>query len=215
MILYKKDSKEKIRFLEIKTEGSDLIQISGIVGTDNPVEHRKTCKSKNIGKSNETKSREQAIFEMESKIREKLTEGYFYTIKECETEEVILPMLAKSYDDEKHKIDWNNCFIQPKLDGQRVLAIKKNGKVKLISRDGKEITTLNHIIKQLENSKIPDNIYDGEAYNLELGSFQDQMKAIKKYTKGLTEKINFNVYDIILNKPYNERFEYLKSIFNV
>lgn len=210
--LYKKDSSGKTRFLEIKTEGSDLIQTSGVLGTNSPTEHRKTCQSKNIGRSNETKSEEQAILEMESKIREKLTEGYFRTIEECKTEVVILPMLAKSYNDEEKKIDWNNCFIQPKLDGQRVLAIKKNGKVNLMSRDGKEIITLEHIIKQLENPSIPDNIYDGEAYNLELGSFQEQMKAIKKYRKGITEQIQFNCYDIISDLPFYKRYEILRNI---
>ena len=120
-----------------------------------------------------------------------------------------------AYSDHKHKIDWDNCYVQRKYDGQRVLAIKKEGKVKLISRDGKEIITLKHIVEQLESPNIPDNIYDGEAYNLELGSFQDQMKAIKKYTKGLTEKINFNIYDIVLNEPYSDRFKKLSIIFAV
>lgn len=213
MILYKKDSKEKIRFLEIKTEGSDLIQISGIVGTDNPVEHRKTCKSKNIGKSNETKSREQAIFEMESKIREKLTEGYFYTIKECETEEVILPMLAKNFDDEKHKIDWNNCFIQPKLDGMRCLAhIKSNGNVTLISRDGKIITNMEHIIDDL-SSIGEDIILDGELYAHGL-TFQENMKLIKKWRTNTSELIKFHVYDIINDLPFKDRKirEFIKDL---
>lgn len=213
MILYKKDSKEKIRFLEIKTEGSDLIQISGIVGTDNPVEHRKTCKSKNIGKSNETKSREQAIFEMESKIREKLTEGYFYTIKECETEEVILPMLAKSFDDEKHKIDWNNCFIQPKLDGMRCLAhIKSNGNVTLISRDGKIITNMEHIMNDLSTIG-EDIILDGELYAHGL-TFQENMKLIKKWRTNTSELIKFHVYDILNDLPFKDRKirEFIKDL---
>lgn len=213
MILYKKDSKEKIRFLEIKTEDSDLIQISGIVGTDNPVEHRKTCKSKNIGKSNETKSKEQAIFEMESKIREKLTEGYFYTIKECETEEVILPMLAKSFDDEKHKIDWNNCFIQPKLDGMRCLAhIKSNGNVTLISRDGKIITNMEHIMDDL-SSIGEDIILDGELYAHGL-TFQENMKLIKKWRTNTSELIKFHVYDIINDLPFKDRKirEFIKDL---
>ena len=37
MKLFKKDTRGNTRFLEIKTEGSDLIQISGIVGTDSPI----------------------------------------------------------------------------------------------------------------------------------------------------------------------------------
>lgn len=201
-ILYKKDIKGKIRFLEIKTEGSDLIQISGIVGTDSPVEHRKTCKSKNIGKSNETKSREQAVFEMESKIREKLTEGYFHTIEECKTEEVILPMLAKSFGDEEDKIDWSTAYMQPKLDGMRCLAHIKNNNVVLVSRDGKIIPNMEHIIDELID--LDDQILDGELYAHGL-SFQENMKLIKKYRKGETEKVKYHVYDRVSTECFTDR----------
>lgn len=207
-ILYKKDSKGKIRVWEIYTLGDTIIQLSGLLD-GKLVTNSKKCTSKNVGRSNETSPENQAILEMQSGINSKLDEGYFYTIEEAKNEEVILPMLAKNYNDEKHKIDWENCYVQPKLDGQRVLAIKKNGKVKLLSRDGKEITTLKHIIEQLENSNIPDNIYDGEAYNIELGSFQEQMKAIKTINEN-TCKVNYNIYDIVINKPFSERLNILK-----
>lgn len=213
-ILYKKDSKGKIRVCNLRTNGAELIQESGLID-GKLVLHSKICTPKNVGKSNETTGEQQAILELESEWKQKKDEGYFETVKEAEKEEVILPMLAKSYNDEKGKIDWSGyVFIQPKLDGQRMLAIKKNGIVKLLSRDGKEITTLNHIIEKLENRSIPDNIYDGEAYNLELGGFQNQMKAIKSYKKGITEKINFNIYDLILDKPFSERYKLLKKALN-
>ena len=211
-ILYKKDSKGKIRIWEIYTLGDTIIQLSGLLD-GKLVTNSKKCTSKNVGRSNETSPENQAILEMQSEINSKLDEGYFYTIEEAKNEEVILPMLAKNYNDEKHKIDWENCYVQPKLDGQRVLAIKKNGKVKLLSRDGKEITTLKHIIEQLENSNIPDNIYDGEAYNIELGSFQEQMKAIKTINEN-TCKVNYNIYDIVINKPFSERLNILRNIFS-
>ena len=204
MKLYKKDTKGKTRFLEIKTEGSDLVQISGVIDTDNPIEHRKTCKGKNIGKSNETTPEKQAKLEMQSKIEEKLTEGYFKTIKEVDSEEVILPMLAKSYGDEKHKIDWDNCYIQPKLDGQRAL-----GKDKLISRQGKIIENLDHIVKLLDKTEFH---LDGECY-AHGKNFQENMRLIKKYRKGETEEIAYHVYDLVLDKPFNERNRILNGYF--
>lgn len=210
--LYKKDSKGKVRILTIGANEGQVFQTSGLL-EGKKVEHVSLSKGKNIGKANETTPREQAILEAKAKIKNKLDQGYFEAIEETD-KEVILPMLAKSYEKECHKIDWGNCFIQKKLDGMRVLAFKEEGKVKLFSRKGKEIKTLNHIINQLENNTIPDGIYDGEAYCLELGSFQEQMKAIKKYTKGITEKINYNIYDIVIDKPYYERFKIIKSIFN-
>lgn len=210
--LYKKDTKDKIRTLTIKTMDGVLFQISGILNGKQVVNSSQAV-PKNVGKINATTATEQAILEAQSKFKDKLTKGYFKTLKEAKNNSVTLPMLAKSYDKESHKINWSgDVFVQPKLDGMRCLAIKKNGKVKLISRKNKEITTLSHIVKQLEHKDIPDNIYDGELYSLKLGSFQEQMKAIKKIGEN-TEKINYHIYDIISNKPFSDRFKILENIF--
>ena len=138
--LYKRDSRGKIRIWQIYTQGALLIQESGLED-GKLVKHQKFCTPKNIGKSNGTDCNQQALLEMDSLIKQKLDEGYFETKELAESEKVILPMLAKSYDDEKHKIDWSkNVFIQPKLDGMRCLAhCKSNGDVELVSRDGKII----------------------------------------------------------------------------
>jgi len=211
--LYKLDTKGKCRILQIITEGSKIVQVSGLLDGAKTTNYSE-CVGKNIGRSNETTPEQQAILEAESKITERLKEGYFETLEEAQGGDVILPMLALDIKKLNGDIDWTNCYVQRKYDGQRVLAIKKNGKVKLLSRSGREIVTLQHIVEQLEELDIPDNIYDGEAFNLEVGSFQEQMKSIKKYTKGLTEKVDYNIYDIILDKPFRERFQILKTIFN-
>ena len=211
MILYKKDSKGKIRFVEIYSNENRVIQKHGII--DGKVVYNESeCIGKNIGKSNETTPERQAELEAQSKLLKKLDEGYYKTIDEANNETVVLPMLAKDFKIEEHKVQYP-CFVQKKYDGMRMLAIKKNGIVKLISRKGKEITTLDHIKVQLEVDSIPDNIYDGEAYSLEVGTFQEQMKAIKKESEN-TQKIDFNIYDVVLNIPYVERLEILKNIFN-
>jgi DNA ligase-1 len=204
--LYKLDSKSKIRVWSIWTEDGILIQEAGILD-GKLVQHSKQCKSKNVGKSNETSPEEQALLELESECKGKLTEGYFETIEEAKNEIVILPMLAKSYDDEKHKIDWikDKVYIQPKLDGQRCLAFIKNNVVKLISRDGKVIENMDHIKLSL-SFIMEDCILDGELYSMELGTFQENMKAIKKYRSGITEKIKYNVYDCITEENFTKRF---------
>jgi DNA ligase-1 len=214
MILYKKDTKGKIRFLKIWADSGNLYQESGILKGKSII-HTKVCKGKNIGKSNETTSEEQSVLEMNSKIEEKLSEGYFKTIEECNTEEVILPMLAKSYEDEKHKIDWNNCYIQPKLDGMRCLAfINGKGGVKLMSRQGKEITTVPHIVKEL-STITKEVILDGELYSYG-DNFQENMRLIKKFRPLETDvKIQYHVYDLISNLPFHARKirEYIKGLF--
>ena len=116
-------------------------------------------------------------------------------------------MLAKSYNDEKHKIDWlkDKVYVQPKLDGQRCLAFIKNNSITLMSRDGKIIKNMDHI--ELSLSFISEDcVLDGELYSLELGSFQENMKAIKKYRKGITEKIQYNVYDCVSEENFTKRF---------
>lgn len=202
--LYKKDSKDKIRIWRIRTDDSTIIQQSGILD-GKLAENKKEAKAKNIGKINETTPVEQAKLELESEYKSKLDEGYVEDINNINNP-VILPMLAKDFNKYKNKIDWNNCYIQPKLDGQRCLAfVKKDGSVKLISRDNKEIKNMDHIIKQLSNIK-KDIILDGELYNMDLGGFQEQMKAIKKYTPGVSELIDYNIYDIIDGSDFSGRF---------
>jgi len=214
MKLYKKDSNNKIRYLDIIASGDNIIQRSGILDTENEIEHTKKAKPKNIGKSNETTAEQQAVLEVESIIVSKLKEGYFKSILEAKNEIVILPMLAKNYNDEKHKIDWKECFIQPKLDGMRCLAhCNGKGVVKLVSRDGRLIDNMDHISDELARNIKEEIILDGELYCHGL-SFQENMKLIKKYRKGETENIKYHVYDLISEKPFYKRTvrQYIKNL---
>lgn len=211
--LFKKDTAGKIRTLEIYTEGADLCQKSGLIDGEK-VLHRKTCKAKNIGKSNETTPELQAYHEQMSKVAEKLDEGYFYTEKEAAEGEVVLPMLAAEYEKMSSKINWfDNVYAQPKLDGQRCLVIVKDGKVKLMSRAGKEIDTMDHIKKEIENiTSFESNfILDGELYAHGL-SFQDNMKLIKK-VRPETVNVMYHVYDMVdTDKVYSDRLNMLRAV---
>lgn len=221
--IYKKDTKEKLRFLTIEANTGYLRQHSGIVGTSNPIMHEKLCKGKNIGRSNETKPEEQAIKEADALYKDKLTKGYFNTIEEAESEIVILPMLAKSYKDEKHKIDWNSdvIFAQAKLDGMRCLAhINSLTKIILKSRDGKVIDTMMHIETDLMrlatrlNPNMFPHIIDGELY-VHGEDFQTNMECIKKYRKGITERVQFHIYDKINPESYTNRRGSLSFIYGL
>lgn len=213
MKLYKKDSKGKIRSLEIISEGNQLVQISGLLD-GKKVEHRSNCTSKNVGRSNETTPEEQAISEAASKLTKKIDQGYFETIEEAQNEVVILPMLAKDYKKESHKIDWNSLvYAQPKLDGMRCLVIMKNDKITLMSRTGKEIITMDHIKEDLMQSYLEGMILDGELY-AHGESFQENMKLIKKYRVGLSEAVSFHCYDVINLCEYEIRKSQLSGLFS-
>lgn len=83
VILYKKDSKGKIRYLKLYVEDDIFYQESGRLNTDNPIIHSKKCTPKNIGKSNETTGFRQAVSEMTSTINKKLDQDY-YTLEMLE-----------------------------------------------------------------------------------------------------------------------------------
>lgn len=211
--IYKTDSKGRLRYIAYSTDGDILVQESGLVDTDSPTVNRKQCHPKNIGKSNETSGEQQAELELEAKVTKKLKTEYFETIQEAQNQKVILPMLAKKYKDEKHKIgnfidENNHIYIQPKLDGYRCMAVIEHGGVTLWSRSNREITTMDHIREQLEY--LPDGIYDGELYTHGL-TFQQISKRIKKDRGDSTKLIQYHMYDMLLDLPFKVRMETLAA----
>lgn len=202
--LYKKDSKGNLRYLFIEASGDELIQTSGLFG-GKPVVNNSKCVGKNIGRSNETTPFEQAQAEAKAKFDKKLKEGYFRSEEEASNSLVILPMLAKVFGKEEKKVVYP-CYAQPKLDGMRGLADCYNSILK--SRSGNVIETLDHIIKGLPLENV---ILDGELY-AHGETFQENMRMIKKYRPGKTENVKYHVYDLVMDRPFNERFQILSSI---
>jgi len=204
--IYKKDSKGKIRQLTIEALGDHVIQISGIVGGKLTRQGSK-CHPKNIGKANATTAIEQAVLEAKAKVLDKLSGEYFWTADEAKTVDVILPMLAKDYNKEKSKIVYP-CYGQPKLDGMRALASSVNP---MISRKGKEITTMKHIQADINGNGLA-HYFDGELY-AHGKSFQENMKLIKKDRGDDTKEVKYHVYDMILpNHKFSERYILLKRL---
>lgn len=205
--IYKRDNSGKVRYLTVSTDGDMLIQTSGVMDTENPTVHIKQCKGKNIGKNNETSPAQQAESEGQSKLLEKLRQGYFENIEEAKQKggkDFLMPMLAHKYEDYKDDIVFP-CFVQPKLDGCRSLS---SIEAPFISRTNKPFENVGHIV-------LPDFqvTFDGELYAHGL-SFQENMKLIKKYRKGETEQVKYHVYDIVSNAPFSERSAFLKQVIN-
>jgi ATP-dependent DNA ligase len=202
--LFKKDSKNKIRILNIDVDGSYLIQTSGLIDGKHTV-NKSSCSPKNVGRSNETTAEDQALLQAEAKFVKKLKEGYFKTEQDAMDNVVILPMLAKVFGKEEKKIVYP-CYVQPKLDGMRGLG--DCNYATLTSRSGNIIETLDHITTKLPTL---DVILDGELY-AHGKSFQENMRMIKKYRPGTTEAVKYHVYDLISDKPFSERYKSLYSI---
>lgn len=205
--IYKKDSSGKIRYLEISNDGHFVVQESGVVGTNNPVINRSACEAKNVGKSNATTPESQAYIEAQAKLTEKMRLGYFNSIEEAQEKggkDFLLPMLAKDFKKEMKKVTFP-CYVQPKLDGIRALGTEEA----LMSRTGKEIDTLKHIVL----ADLEDVVLDGELYAHGI-SFQENMKLIKKYRPHLTEQVKYHVYDIVMDAPFEYRYRSLSYLIS-
>jgi DNA ligase-1 len=202
--LYKLDSKNKIRVLEISTHGSKLIQTSGLI-YGKKVTNTSECVGKNIGRANATTDDFQAILEAKSKVREKLKRGYFETMERALHGNVILPMLALDIKKLKKPIDWKTAYVQPKLDGMRCLGTANEMK----SRKNIRIDTMPHIQAEL-NDVINGFYLDGELYK-KGDSFQENMKLIKKYREEVSEQVKYHVYDLVSKTlPFKGRYDLLK-----
>src|SRR6056300_919981 len=96
--------------------------------------------------------------------------------------------------------------IEVKLDGVRVLAICRSGKVELFSRNGKQFHNFPHIIKEIENvlERKPspyDCVLDGEVMSKD---FQDLMKQVhRKDGKAATDSV-LHLFDFIPLKDFLE-----------
>lgn len=121
-------------------------------------------------------------------------------------------MLAHDYHKRGKDIRFP-CFLQPKLDGTRCVAVPGKG---LFSRNKKAYPHLEHIRHVVD--RLPANmVLDGELYSSEL-TFQEIVGLVKSET--LTErqeeqsrKIRMYVYDIVCDLPYEQRWVNLQLLF--
>lgn len=159
---------------------------------------------KNIGKKNETTPYEQAIKDATSKWKHKKREGYHELHK---THTAILPMLATPY---KRTMKFP-LFIQPKLDGLRCI-VYKDTEVRFQSRTGTLFTSLSHFQFDEFFNTYPDLILDGELYTDKI-PFEQLAGLIKRKASSTeTNKIQYHVYDLIMDKPFTYRNEILSSL---
>ena len=117
-------------------------------------------------------------------------------------------MLAKKWQDWKPYLIGKNITITEKLDGNRCIAICKNGKVRLLTRGGREYVGM--AVLENELSKFEDIVFDGE---LKLAD-NDEMSTNELYrlTTGALhsnesedkDNICFFVFDTM---PYNDWVE--------
>jgi DNA ligase-1 len=173
---------------------------------------------KNLGKSNETSILTQSLIHMRNLYLKKIKSGYSLKITNITTDN-IFPMALQVYDKHKKHIKYP-CYIQPKLDGIRLISKIENSEVKLMSRRLNEFIGFNFIKEEikllLEND--PDILLDGELYNHEL-SLQQISGIVRSEDENYEDKLKlkFYIFDCVdlhhHSLTFSERYEKLKELF--
>jgi DNA ligase 1 len=116
------------------------------------------------------------------------------------------PMLAQKYS--QNRVDWANCFVQRKYDGNRCIISRwEDGTMVAYSRNGKLIHTVDHILDSVVLN--PGESIDGELY-----CHGESLQTIRSWVTRQQEnskKLQFIGYDIIAPMSYSERFQLLQS----
>lgn len=213
--LYSRDKSGRIRFWNLKVQNNTIVRTWGLEGGKITSTSKFIEKGKNIGKTNETSAQEQALLEAKSIFKKQKDDGYLESREEAVKAVHIFPMLAHKWE-EKQKHISEPFWIQPKLDGVRMLATRGC----VISRSGKPILHLDHIVKEVDSILKPGQYLDGELYSHE-HSFEDITSMCRMTlqesadAKDLT-LLKYHVYDYFeidnLDETFVDRFAKLNSI---
>jgi DNA ligase-1 len=211
-----------------------IVTSHGYDGGKIVVNDKEVSVGKNIGKKNETTAYEQACLDARALWQKKKDAGYVdesasvpaaaaagagsaglaESRAKISSDEVPAPMLALDFNKRGKSIAFP-CYIQRKYDGTRCVGIPSIG---LFSRNRKAFPHLKHIKDELNTLVGSDLILDGELYSDKL-TFQEIVGLVKRETlkAGDNEKIkliHYHVYDIINDKPYEERYNRLEALFD-
>jgi DNA ligase-1 len=194
-----------------------IVTEHGQLGTDSPQTTEDTIsEGKNIGKKNETTAVRQAELEAQAKWEKQKKKGYVESLEAAQKGEVdeiieggIVPMLAQSFADHGHKIKYP-CYAQPKLDGIRCIAMVKDGKCTLWTRTRKPITSVPHIIKEVE--RLFGNLditLDGELYNHDLKKDFEKIVSMVRQEEPAEgcEIVQYHIYDVVTDQTFRDRWE--------
>lgn len=211
--LYKSDALEGMRFWQVGFDGENLVtrygRVNGAVQTSSVV-----VELNNSGRS----LLDQALLETRNRYRIKYREGYR---PPGSTDKPFLnAMKGPEYTHKKIKV-WP-VYVQPKLDGIRMLTYVDMGMIHMRSFNNTSFTNMQHLHTDLLEffQYLPTgSTLDGELYN-HLMSFQEitsAVKTVKKIHQDIN-KIQYWIYDIIYidhndGNSYDKRYELLVSAF--
>ena len=194
--LYGKSSDSKLKLWEVFTQNDVIVVRHGKLN-GKIQEKRTTAVPMNVGRSNETTASEQADTEALAKWVKQKKKGYFEDKEEALGFVTQTPMKAQNFNDHAKKIKYP-CYIQPKLNGQRML-IDSEGNCQ--SKQGESIDLPEHwkedISKLVKSGLMKDGV-DGEIFagHVKQGglSLQQVISAFRKPNEN-THRLFFAMYD--------------------
>ena len=212
--LYCLDKSGKERYWSVSVEeycGSVYVtRRYGQVGGKETETSTEIKEGKNIGRSNETTPRQQAESEAKSLWKKQVDAG-FVADRLSLSKIVLLPMLANKWE-EKAKYISEPFYVQPKLDGVRMLVGRLNGKFVALSRTGKTVK-MPHVEAELFPRLQEGEFLDGENYTPNLTFEQITGMCRTQDVHSDLESIKFHIFDYFhidrLSSTFEERTAYV------
>ena len=162
----------------------------------------------NIGKANETTALQQAELEYESTIKKQRDKKQYMLPGEDRSNLRPLPMLAHPYDKHYKKLVYP-LAAQIKYDGHRMAYRTGEG----WTRGGQD-----HISKVIHHLHFDTegHVFDGELLLPGLELLQKTASAVKKYQKGLSDQLQYIVYDVFCpDMTYAQRQDWIEEFFAI
>jgi len=152
---------------------------------------------------------EQTNLEMHSRINKQLDKGYRHSLDEAALHKglnaanLYRPMLAQKYANVAQSIDAKKYKIQYKYDGHRCLITRVDDELIAYSRNGKPITTIDHILQDID---IPEGaVLDGELYIH--GQPLQKISSIVRRKQSDNKELKYVLFDQICDLPFEARFD--------
>ena len=205
-----KSGKERYWSVTVEQRGNSPVFVTrryGQIGGKETETSTEIKAGKNIGRSNETTPLQQAQLEAKSLWKKQVEAGYVEDRSKL-SKLVLLPMLANKWED-KAKYISEPLYVQPKLDGVRMLVGKHNGKFVAISRTGKPVN-MPHVEAELAPRLKEGEFLDGENYTSELTFEKITGMCRTQAVHSDLEVVKFHIFDYFhldrLDEPFEQRF---------
>jgi len=206
--MYIKDARGHLRQWHIEARDLTITITHGLVGGQQQVKEEMVTR----GLGGRTLS-EQVESRFRSRINEAYKKGYKDSMEEADRSQgtnamnLVKPMLAQPYPRVRN-INFRDAFTQYKYDGHRCLITKKDGKLKAYSRKGQPITSIDHILDNIQ-------LQEGQTVDGELYCHGYKLQTISSWVRreqDASRNLSYHIYDIANRTPYSQRLLALQTL---